>query len=339
MCNNLLNFFMLRISFPIVLIIMLIMASCSQFSSINVIEFDKNNIEVSKLNINSESLDYGPFLKNDSKTIFFVSNREGSKQNQNNKLSHDFWFSNIENLHNNQFGKPQHSDNYDNFMSIGINTMYDEGSIAFSSQGNEIFFTACGRHDELGACDIYYSKKDGENWSMPQNLTSINSSFWDAQPTLTSDGKTMYFVSTRPDNPKKKLLEVSDKNIDLWISNFNTSKNQWDDPVNLIDLNSPGKEMSPFIAIDNVTLIFASDYYQPNYGGLDLYVTRYDKVSGKWSKPENLGKSINTAGNEFLPSLSQDGRVMIYTSSEGRLDNSQLNLYFAKFPKPIVVNK
>ncbi len=338
MCNNL-QIIMLRFIIAISLFITFLLAGCSQFNSVQVIDFDKNKIEAKKLNINSEGVDYAPFLLFDGKTLFFVSNREGSKLSAENAFSHDFWFAKMQNIDDLSFSTPEHSDKFDNFASIGINTLFDEGSIVFSQDGKELFFTACGRHDDMGGCDLYYSKKENGNWSMPINLNILNSMYWDAQPTLTSDGSTLYFVSTRPINPKQKLLEISDKNIDLWVSHFNIEKNEWEQPKNFAPINTPGREMSPFICKDDITLIFASDYYQPNYGGLDLYITRYDKTTNKWSKPENLGKSINTSGNEFLPAVSQDGKFMIYTSVDINSENPKCNLFYAKFPESIIVSK
>ncbi len=313
--------------------------SCTQFNTVDVINFDTKKVRVQKLNINSEAKDYGPFFKSDGKSLFFVSNREGSKAAENAPPSDDIWVSLIENIENMRFREPFHTDKLDNFKEIGINTHFNEGSIAFNYDGNKMYFTGCGREDDRGACDIYVTENISGKWTMPVNLKNINSEYWESQPSLTNDEGKMYFSSTRPKNPNQKLLEISDKNIDIWVSSYNYDDKEWSKPENLEIINSEGREMSPCIAADNVTLLFASDYYQPNYGGLDLYVTRYDPKTGTWSKPQNLGKSVNTSNDELMPTLAGGGAYMIYTSARGDEDSRQLDLYMAKFPKPIILKK
>ncbi|HEY1023588.1 MAG TPA: hypothetical protein VGE26_00370, partial [Sphingobacteriaceae bacterium] len=86
------------------------------------------------------------------------------------------------------------------YLSQSINTrMYNEGAQCISPDGMYLFFTGCNRPDGAGSCDIYIARREGNSWSKPFNIGApVNSPGWDSQPTLSADGRTLYFVSTRP---------------------------------------------------------------------------------------------------------------------------------------------
>ena len=169
-------------------------------------------------------------------------------------------------------------------------------AVSLSSDGQYIFYTACNRPDGAGSCDIFFSALDGDTWRDPRDLGfPINSSFWESQPTVSFDGKTMYFSSSKPGGQGES---------DLWYSTYGMGK--WSAPVNLgPDINSPGSEQSPLIAKDNQTLYFISDYHQ-GMGGMDLFVSRR-QPDGRWGKPVNLGYPINTQNNEMCLAISANG--------------------------------
>ncbi len=82
----------------------------------------------------------------------------------------------------------------------------------------------------------------------------------------------------------------------------------------------------PALSQDDAFLVFASDKVG-SYGGMDLFLCR--KSGGKWTEPENLGKSINTAGNEFFPFLDSDNNL--YFSSDGLKGYGGYDLFTCKF--------
>src|SRR5690606_40872468 len=94
----------------------------------------------------------------------------------------------------------------------------------------------CNRPDGLGSCDIYVARREGDRWSSPHNLgTPINSSGWEAQPSLAADGRTLYFVSNRPGGQG---------GYDLWRSALRED-GRWDTPENLGPaINTPYDERS-----------------------------------------------------------------------------------------------
>jgi outer membrane protein OmpA-like peptidoglycan-associated protein len=167
-----------------------------------------------------------------------------------------------------------------------------------------LFFTGCNRPDGLGRCDIYISQKKGDEWGKPFDLSPpINTSGWESQPSISADGRTLYFVSNR---------QGGYGGYDIWKSTL-TPKG-WGQPENLgPNINTAFNEQSPFIHADNNTLYFCSNGW-PGMGNQDLFVTRLGD-DGKWGKPENLGYPINTHGDETALTLTADGATAYFASN------------------------
>jgi len=84
-------------------------------------------------------------------------------------------------------------------MGYPVNTERNEGTVSLSADGQYIFYTACNRPGAKGSCDLYLSKLDGNSWSEPINLGApVNTASWESQPSLSFDGKVLYFSSNRP---------------------------------------------------------------------------------------------------------------------------------------------
>jgi outer membrane protein OmpA-like peptidoglycan-associated protein len=190
-------------------------------------------------------------------------------------------------------------------LSPNINTFeYNEGAQCISPDGNYLFFTGCNRPDGLGRCDIYISRWEGSEWSEPFNIGApVNTAGWESQPSISADGRTLYFVSTRAGGKG---------GYDLWKSEL--GPDGWTNPVNLADLNTPYDEQSPFIHPDDQTLYFSSNGW-PGLGSKDLFMTR-KKAGGGWERPVNLGYPINTFGEESGLTLSSSGRLAFFASDK-----------------------
>ncbi|QES90260.1 OmpA family protein [Rhizosphaericola mali] len=101
-------------------------------------------------------------------------------------------------------------------------------------------------------------------------------------------------------------------NFDLYIS-YKT-ENGWSAPQNLgPNINTGFWESSPSLSPDKSTLYFSSNR-TGGFGGNDLYVS-YMQPNGKWSKAQNMGKEINTSGDELAPFIHADNTTLFYTSS------------------------
>ncbi len=214
-------------------------------------------------------------------------------------------------------------------LSSMINTPGNEGAQCISPDGQFLYFAACNRRDGLGKCDIYFSRLVGNVWNAPQNIgTPVNSSYWESQPSLSADGRTLYFVSDR---------KGGYGGLDIWKSNY-LGSGKWSSPINLgPSINTEADELSPFIHPDNKTLYFGSDGW-PGMGKMDIFYSRITP-DGKWSKPKNLGYPINTSREESSMFISNNGKTAYFASNSlegyGGLDLYSFELY--KEARPAIV--
>ena len=143
-------------------------------------------------NINFKNKQYFPVLTADNETLIFTArSNDGDENLYTSQLIQGKW------------SEPKS-------ISSKINSSFNEGTCSISADGHTLVFTSCDGKESFGSCDLYISKKVGEEWSTPQNLgANINSPFWDAQPSLSNDGRVLYFSSERTKGYGRK---------DLWMS-------------------------------------------------------------------------------------------------------------------------
>lgn len=218
-------------------------------------------------------------------------------------------------------------------LSNTVNTKGNEGAQCITPDGQYLFFAACNRPDGYGKCDIYSSKLTGNTWSVPENLGApINTNYWESQPSISADGKTLYFVSDRKGGFGKN---------DIWKTTY-LSNNKWSNPVNLgPNINTAEDEISPFIHPDNKTLYFSSDGW-PGFGEKDIFFSRKTD-SNNWSTPTNLGFPINTPQEESSLFVSNDGKKAYFASNNlggfGELDLYTFELYEEARPEIVTFVK
>jgi len=257
--------------------------------------------------INSANRDYFPALTADSQTIIFSRVIDGNE---------DFFTSTKK---NNEWQKAEP-------LSNQINTPnYNEGAQSISPDGKYLFFTGCNRPEGLGRCDIYVSRKEGNQWGKPVNLGKvINSEFWESQPSISPDGNTLYFVSNRPGGIG---------GYDIWKSNL-TDEGQWTEPVNLgPKINTPYDENTPFLHADGKTLYFSSDGW-PGFGNKDIFYSRLGE-NKELSTPINLGYPINTFNEEVGLIVTADGTEGLFSSNIKDGGFGDQDIYRFKLPQQI----
>lgn len=183
-------------------------------------------------------------------------------------------------------------------ISPFINTPYNEGAGTISGDGKTLVFASCDRPNAVGNCDLYISRRTGNTWSKPLNLgRTVNSAEWDSQPTLSADGRTLYFTSTRRGG---QGLE------DIYTSTLDEN-GHWTPARNLgRPVNTAGKDMAPFIHASGTTLYYVTDGLV-GMGGLDVYRCEMQSATA-WSEPQNLGYPLNTHENEASLFISSDNR-------------------------------
>ncbi len=215
-----------------------------------------------------------------------------------------------------------------------LNTKANEGAHSLSADGMTLYFTLCDFPANFGSCDIYYSLKTDKGWSIPINLgPSVNSKYWDSQPSLSADGRFLIFSSDRPGGQG---------NRDLYVC-FKTKSGKWSNPRNLGEvINSKGDDEAPFFHPDGMTLYFMSDGH-PGMGSSDLFLSKTNDFKG-WSTPLNLGYPINTRHKEGAIFVTTDGSTAYfakeYIDSSGRANHvlNNIDIYMFQMPDKLKPN-
>ena len=214
-----------------------------------------------------------------------------------------------------------------------LNTPDNEGSQAISADGKLIVFTACNRQGGYGGCDLYFSETVNGKVMPVKNLGPlINTKLLETQPSLSPDGRTLYFI--RADSGWKG-------GSDIWMSSRQPD-GKWGQPIKLDStINSAEQEQSPFMHPDGKTLYFTSKGHV-GMGGFDVFYARM-KPDGTWGEPENLGYPINTAADEGAVFVTLDGRTAYISSTKaggyGESDIYSFDLYEAARPNPVTYVK
>ena len=188
----------------------------------------------------------------------------------------------------------------------------NQGAVSITIDNNQLYVTIC----EGLNCDIWVSYNENGEWSPLKNLgPSINGRrSWESQPSISSDGKMLFFSSIRPGNIGFELDDDKTHTSDIWYSVKDENGN-WLPAKNLgPTINTTGNEKSPFIHSDSKTLYFSSDGHY-GIGGYDIF---YSKLlpNGKWSEPKNIGYPINTENDEIGFIVSTNGKKAFFSSNK-----------------------
>jgi tetratricopeptide (TPR) repeat protein len=267
------------------------------------IEMMKNPVNV-KLNnlgekVNSEYPEYNPSISADGNTLIFTTRRPentGKYQDpEDGKFYEDIYISQRDSI----------SGNWSEAIPVEgkLNTDAHDANMALSPDGSQIYVY---RNSTYGSGEIYVSKqgKTGK-WGEAKKVEGdINTSYFESSASVSSDGKTLYFVSERPKGGFGMGDIYKSKRI---------SKTEWGKAENLGNvINDEYDQIGVFIHPDGKTLYFSSNSPQ-SLGGYDIYKSTLE--NGKWTKPQNLGFPINTTGDERFFSLSTDGKTAWFSSN------------------------
>lgn len=221
-------------------------------------------------------------------------------------------------------------------MPEPFNINDNEGGATLTADNNTLYYTVC-KYDNVKKylnCDIYYSEFAGYYWSEIKSVSSkINlPGSWESQPTISPDGRTLYFVSDR---------SGGFGGYDIYRS-IKGETGDWGTPINLGPLiNSTGNEKSPFLHPDEKTLYFSSDGWM-GLGGYDVFFVRQDE-HGMWTKPRNIGYPINSTEDEVGFFVSTDGTQGFFASNKfngkGGWDLYSFDLYDAARPEKVLFIK
>lgn len=248
---------------------------------------DKTKLfNINPSDVSSDKSDFGAVLYDNS--VYFTSARNGARKNYG---ALDEPFLDIYKADYNSDGKVTNAS-----PVTKLNSQYHDGPLTMSADGNTVYFSSDSFREKtfekdkknnlkLGRNSIYRATKDGDSWTGIDMLPFNSKEFSTSNPSLSRDGKTLYFSSDRPG---------SLGGVDIWKVAINQD-GTYGDPQNLGNkVNTEGNESFPFIADDNKTLYFASSGKQ-GLGGLDVY--QIDLSNG--GDASNLGKPVNSEKDDF----------------------------------------
>ena len=248
----------------------------------NPMRYKTENISL----INSKGRDYAPaFSDKKYQTVIISSNRDGSLGSQNaidGSNKSDLWETKLDK--NGKWSTPV-------LLPIAVSTEVNEGRGWVSKKGDLIFFTRCPEDkNKSNACGLYMSKKQGSTWGAAERLPFSIDSVIFAHPSLTTDGKTLFFSSNMKGGYGK---------MDIWSCSYDQKTNSWGQPKNAgPTVNTEGMEVYPSVTADSKILYFSSDYH-PGLGGLDMFSAEIGPGGKTTKSVENLKYPLNSSFDDF----------------------------------------
>jgi hypothetical protein len=179
------------------------------------------------------------------------------------------------------------------------------GSPDISADGLSLFFQST-RSGGYGGSDLWITKRTSleDEWEPPTNLGPVvNSSYDDWDPSISTDGLSLYFHSMRPGG-------FGYRNI--WMATRPTKEDPWSSLVVLgPSVNGPSGAGWPEISPDGLSLFFASE----RSGRRDIYVATRESLEDDWSIAVNIGPPVSTSYQQGWPPLSADGSILYFVSN------------------------
>ncbi|MBF6641278.1 OmpA family protein [Flavobacterium sp. J49] len=270
---------------------------------------DKTKLyNVNPSDISSDKSDFGAVLYDNS--LYFASARNGARKTYG-------WteepFLDIYKADYNSDGTITNAG-----VVASLNSKWHDGPVTISADGNTAYFASESYKEKDYEKDkknnarfsqvyLFKATKSGDTWGELTALPFNDKTYSNSNPSLSRDGKTLYFSSNRPG---------SLGGVDIWKVAINED-GTYGEPQNLgSKINTEGNESFPFIADDNKTLYFASAGKQ-GLGGYDVY--QADLSSG--AEATNLGKPVNTEKDDFAFSFNGTKNVGFLSSNRGGNDD------------------
>ncbi len=207
--------------------------------------------------VNSGAEDRAPSISADGLELYFHSDRPGGHG------GYDLWLST----------RATPEDDWSAPMNLGptVNTSSSDAGPSISADGLSLYFIS-NRPGGYGDTDFWVTTRTTKNadWGTPVHLGStVNSSVEDRAPSVSSDGLSLFFHSSRPGGSG---------DWDLWMTTRETTSYPWSIPVNLgLTVNSSARDLAPDISSDGSTLYFHSN--RPGgSGGMDLWQVSIEPV-------------------------------------------------------------
>lgn len=266
--------------------------------------------------VNSDAQDLAPTITADGSTMYFVTRRPNTSPGFG---SHDFWVSTSADLSDSTWIAPRPVND--------INTPSADGAASIAADGQTIFFASNRNTTEPNDINIWVATLDGRDWRNVREVgPPVNTTKFESQPSISPDGRRLYFASNRED-------VGTFGSVDVFVSH-QLADGRWGPPVNLgSKINSKGYDGSPFVATDGTTLYFCSER-EGSIGGRDFFRSEWVGPSDTdWTVPYHFPAPINSDKNEMFLTVPAAGNVL-YFSSDRSGGSGEYDLYVATAPPP-----
>ncbi|MEI7509229.1 MAG: OmpA family protein, partial [Flavobacterium sp.] len=278
---------------------------------------------VKSISLSSDKSDFGAVMYDN--TVYFSSARSGARKNYGwtNEPYLDIYKATMSD--SGVFSEPTAIE--------ALNSKWHDGTLTISSDGNTCYFSSesykekeyekvKSLNSKFSQIYLYKATKSGDSWGNIKLLPFNSKEYSTGNPTLSRDGKTLYFASSRPG---------SIGGSDIWKVSINGDA--YGTPENLgPKVNTEGNENFPFIADDNATLYFASSGRQ-GLGGLDVF--QIDLAKG--TDAINMGKPINTEKDDFAFTFNKAKNIGFLSSNRNGNDDIFLVTPICKVDLLVVV--
>jgi len=260
-----------------------------------------NKVTIKNLALNSKASDFGGMILNNKLYITSARNNSRSNYGWNKQPYLDIYSYTI------------NSGTYssETLLSNNINTKYHEGLVSFSPDGKTMYFSResffdknTGSNTRFSVLHLFKSTKKGGKWGKAKALPINKKSYSIKNPSVSKDGKTLYFASDMPGGYG---------GFDIYKTAIK-SNGALGKPKNLGNIiNTKGQEMFPFISKEN-TLYFSSNGHL-GLGGLDVFfITETNK---KLSPLRNIGAPINSNSDDFAFAIDSSGNGFVSSNRTG----------------------
>ena len=200
-------------------------------------------------------------------------------------------------------------------LSNNVNSPYTEFKPLLAPDGRTLYFSRKNHPDNIGGVedgeDIWFSEMDSTGeWKEAVNM---------GRPL--NNEKPNYVCSVTPDGNSVVLLlgnQYDEKNPDKMLAGVSISTkegDEWTPPFNLMIENDYNyNEKANYFLANNRQVLMLSVERDDSYGARDLYVSFFNEDS-TWTEPLNLGKQLNTAGDDASPFLAADDKTLYYSTN------------------------
>lgn len=272
--------------------------------------------------INTKAYEFSPaFYQNGLVYVSFHKN--GPVDPNTGKPFFELFYAVMDNLSMPQKAQP---------FSLSINSQVHEGPVSFSRDNNLIYFT---RNNMVGGIakanskgqvtmKIYEARRGKFDWEGIRALPFNNDEYTCFHPTLSADGRRLFFSSDMPGGYGGYDLYYVEKKMDSWSK-----------PINLGSaINTTGNEVFPFLH-ESGTLFFSSNGHGGE-GGLDIFLAEMN--DNDWGTPFNLGQPFNSPNDDLGFIINEEG-TRGYLSSDRAGGEGEDDIYMFQSDVSILNNE